>query len=164
VGCSYTTNEQQQQCIITQDQPYFFGGVCGAKRQVYGVPGLRDGTTIETAPVGQVEVTIPLGYVLTEDIGIAYELGKPLEESASTLLDGATRTAGRTMGSSLSRTAVTSNILASTTRQGIDIAGMDWKDPDGYLVKLGASTGLLLAGATAVNMLSHHLTVNVFWV
>jgi len=68
------------------------------------------------------------------------------------------------MGSSLSRTAVTSNILASTTRQGIDIAGMDWKDPDGYLVKLGASTGLLLAGATAVNMLSHHLTVNVFWV
>ena len=32
------------------------------------------------------------------------------------------------------------------------------------LVNLGASTAILLGGATAFNMLQHHLTVNVFWV
>lgn len=34
----------------------------------------------------------------------------------------------------------------------------------GLLLKLGATTGVFLAGATAINMLSHHMTVNVFWV
>lgn len=32
------------------------------------------------------------------------------------------------------------------------------------LLKLGASTACLLAGATAIGELSHHLTVNIFWV
>ena len=32
------------------------------------------------------------------------------------------------------------------------------------LVYLGGATAMLLASATAVGMLSHHLTVNVFWV
>ena len=35
---------------------------------------------------------------------------------------------------------------------------------DSNLVNLGATTAILLGGATAFNMLSHHLTVNVFWV
>ena len=38
------------------------------------------------------------------------------------------------------------------------------EDGDGMLLRLGALSGVLLAGATAINMLSHHLTVNVFWV
>ena len=32
------------------------------------------------------------------------------------------------------------------------------------LAYLGGATAMLLASATAVGMLSHHLTVNVFWV
>ena len=32
------------------------------------------------------------------------------------------------------------------------------------ITNLGASTAILLGTATAVNILSHHLTVNVFWV
>ncbi len=32
------------------------------------------------------------------------------------------------------------------------------------LVYLGGATAMLLAGASAVSALSHHLTVNVFWV
>ena len=32
------------------------------------------------------------------------------------------------------------------------------------LVYLGGATAMLLAGASAVGALSHHLTVNVFWV
>ena len=32
------------------------------------------------------------------------------------------------------------------------------------IVNLGATTAVVLGAATAMNMLSHHLTVNVFWV
>jgi hypothetical protein len=38
------------------------------------------------------------------------------------------------------------------------------KETRDMLTTLGATTAILLGGATAVNMLSHHLTVNVFWV
>ena len=37
-------------------------------------------------------------------------------------------------------------------------------DANQDLVYLGGATAMLLASATAVGMLSHHLTVNVFWV
>ena len=125
---------------------------------MYGVPGLKDGTVIETSPVGQVEVTIPLGYVLTEDAGIAYELGKPLAEVDD---EGISRKAGKAAGT-LSRSASQGMVAAmSNSRKG---SGFTEEDPNAMLVRLGASTGLLLAGATAVNMLSHHMTVNVFWV
>lgn len=130
--------------------------------QVYGVPGLKDGTAIETSPVGQVEVTIPLGYVLTEDAGIAYELGKPLAESEQGeyySLDGISKTAGKA-ASSLDRSLSQRMGGAMGKRATVDTE----EDPNIMLVRLGASTGMLLAGATAVSMLSHHLTVNVFWV
>ena len=32
------------------------------------------------------------------------------------------------------------------------------------IVNLGTTTAIALGAATAMNMLSHHLTVNVFWV
>jgi len=128
---------------------------------VYGVKGLKDGTKIETSSVGQVEVTIPLGYVLTQDHGIAYELGTPLgEEEEAYSLDGISRTARRTAGS-LTKTASSSMAAAMSQRRS---TANDEEDPNIMLVRLGASTGLLLAGATAMSMLSHHLTVNVFWV
>lgn len=131
---------------------------------MYGVPGLRDGTRIETSPVGQVEVTIPLGYVLTEDIGIGYELGSPLSDEGETpySLGGVTRTAGQAAGS-LSKAAASN--MAAMTRKGLASSSTgDDESSNAMLLQLGASTGLLLAGATAMSMLSHHLTVNVFWV
>ena len=133
---------------------------------MYGVPGLRDGTTIETAPVGQVEVTIPLGYVLTEDIGIAYEIGSPLQsyegvggDGSLYSLSGMTQKAG-----SVSKAAAST--MAAMTRQATTAKSntSEQDESDAMLIKMGASTGLVLAAATAMSMLSHHLTVNVFWV
>jgi hypothetical protein len=110
-----------------------------------------------------VEVTIPLGYVLTEDDGIAYELGKPLVQGEDFYsLDGTTKTAIRTAGS-LGKQAA-SNLAAGFNTRGTPQTAGSEEDANVMLVRLGASTGLLLAGATAMNMLSHHLTVNVFWV
>lgn len=124
--------------------------------------GLRDGTNIETASVGQVEVTIPLGYVLTEGDGVAYELGKPLvQEEEAYSMDGVTKKAIRTAGSLSSQ--ATSTVSETIRQRGAPTVGTE-EDPNSMLVRLGASTGLLLAGATAMSMLSHHLTVNVFWV
>lgn len=133
--------------------------------QVYGVAGLKDGTQIETSPVEQVEVTIPLGYVLTEDAEIAYELGAPLAETdgeGDYSLDGMSRRAGKTAGS-LSRSA-SDGMTTAVGKRGSVWNYESEEDPNSLLIKLGASTGLLLAGATAINILSHHLTVNVFWV
>ena len=139
---------------------------------MYGVPGLRDGTVIETSPVGQVEVTIPLGYVLTEDIGIAYEIGSPLQSDQGVVggdgavysLSGVTRKAGQAAGSVSQAAASNMAAMARKASSRANGSSTENDEANAMLVQLGASTGLLLAGATAMNMLSHHLTVNVFWV
>mmetsp|Transcript_9770 Transcript_9770/g.13783 ORF Transcript_9770/g.13783 Transcript_9770/m.13783 type:complete len:313 (-) Transcript_9770:52-990(-) len=129
------------------------GGVSG---KAYGIPGIADGTKIETTGIKDVTATVPKGYVRTEDGSIAYELGIPLRDFYS--LDGTsgTKDALLNAGKSVAKTA--NGALANSG------AGSYQEDPDAMLLRLGASTGILLAGATAVNMLSHHLTVNVFWV
>lgn len=138
---------------------FYFEPSGGLSGQIYGVPGLKDGTMIETSPVGQVEVTIPLGYVLTEGGGVAYELGKPAAAAEAASLDGIARTASQAAGS-LGKHA-TSSLVAM---RSVASSSSTEEDPNSILVRLGASTGLLLVGATAMSMLSHHLTVNVFWV
>jgi len=112
-----------------------FGGLSG---KVYGIVGLLDGTRVETSQVKDVQVTLPKGYVETHDGSVAYELGMPCTDRA-----------GYSLGISSGDSKIVVSQLPTDTE---------------FLVKLGASTGILLAGATAVNMLSHHLTVNVFWV
>ena len=138
------------------------GGVIG---YVYGIPGLADGTKIETSPVSQVQVTLPKGYIRTIDGLAAYELGRPVkEESSSSSFSSTTTTTttdrileeGGTLLSSVSK-----NVALKTTTTMKD---MEEDNSDQMLVRLGATTGILLAGALAVSMLSHHLTVNVFWV
>ncbi|CAB9522260.1 expressed unknown protein [Seminavis robusta] len=158
------SKKQAPEMLPFLDNFYFepSGGLSG---QVYGVPGLKDGTRIETSSVGQVEVTIPLGYVLTQEAGVAYELGNPLPTTESTsneaFTDGMARTASSlTQQASDAVVQNSANLLATTTKTA---ATMDDED-SAFLVKLGATTGIVLAGATAVSMLSHHLTVNVFWV
>ena len=38
------------------------------------------------------------------------------------------------------------------------------ENPDADLVRLGGLTAAVLAGAVAIDILSHHLTINMFWV
>jgi len=132
------------------------GGLSG---RVYGIPGVADGSKIETTSVSEVQLTLPKGYVLTDDGAVVYELGTPMRDSYNTL-DGAKQSAS-SMASSMASSAIqTAGVVTqeALTTSGDAVPGGD------MLVRLGASTGILLAGATAINMLSHHMTVNVFWV
>jgi hypothetical protein len=119
------------------------GGLSG---KVYGIPGLLDGTRVETSLLKDVQVTLPKGYVQTRDDSIAYELGMPFM-----------RVMERGYSLGIPSSAVVDKVMGQAADQ------LDSTDVD-LLVKLGATTGILLAGATVINMLSHHLTVNVFWV
>ena len=124
------------------------GGMSG---RVYGIPGLLDGAKIETSPVANVRTTLPKGFIRTSDGTAAYELGRPARQELLSM-EQITDTGG------LLRTV--SNFGSKIPRDSTEIE----ENPDQMLVRLGASTAILLAGATAVNMISHHLTVNVFWV
>jgi hypothetical protein len=55
--------------------------------------------------------------------------------------------------------------VEETTRVAGNLASVVGdKETTSMLVNLGATTGIVLGGALAVNLLSHHLTLNVFWV
>lgn len=134
---------------------YEFAAAGGVSGKIYGVPGLADGARIETSEVTNIEVTLPQGFVRTSDGLAAYEVGRPKREEFSSSIDSpSASSAVRTGGELLKNVA---NTAGTMEKVNVD-------DADGMLVRLGATTGILLAGATAVSMLSHHLTVNVFWV
>lgn len=120
------------------------GGVSG---RVYGIAGVAEGTRIQTTPVAGVESTLQKGYILTQE-GIVYELGLPASET--TALDGGQMKMAERAASSIQS--------AASEVQLSDVAEND------ELVKLGTLTAILLSGAWAAETLSHHLTVNVFWV
>ena len=142
------------------------GGMSG---RAHGLPGVADGTKITTPPIVRPEETMAFGYATTseavdsQEVGFSYELGNvssmsgyssdSFDRSASLLaaqrlvMDGAvatTRVAGNI--------AKDSQLLLSDDESNRD------------LVYLGGATAMLLASATAIGALSHHLTVNVFWV
>eukprot|EP00547_Thalassionema_nitzschioides_P001180 CAMPEP_0194214888 /NCGR_PEP_ID=MMETSP0156-20130528/16300_1 /TAXON_ID=33649 /ORGANISM="Thalassionema nitzschioides, Strain L26-B" /LENGTH=254 /DNA_ID=CAMNT_0038943249 /DNA_START=68 /DNA_END=829 /DNA_ORIENTATION=+ len=123
------------------------GGLSG---RVYGIPGVAEGSKIETTSLRDVQTTVPQGYVLTDEV--VYELGSPLRTPDS--LDGAKRPSIFEAGESFASNALSLGGEAANKAA----------NSDGDLIRLGGLTGILLAGATAVGMLSHHLTVNVFWV
>lgn len=130
------------------------GGVSGA---IFGVPGLADGTRIQTSAVSNIEVSLPQGFVRTEDGSAAYEVGKPKrQEFGASDLPSSSTEALEKGGELLQGVANT----AGGAMEEVDAAEFG----DAMLARLGGSTAILLAGATAVNMLSHHMTVNVFWV
>ena len=133
-------------------EDYEFAAAGGVSGKIYGVPGLADGTRIETSQVTNIEVTLPQGFVRTSDGLAAYEVGRPKREefSNSDTISTSLRTGGE--------------LLKNVQNTGSSIENISVEDADGMLARLGATTGILLAGATAINMLSHHLTVNVFWV
>ena len=127
------------------------GGICG---DVYGMNGVSDGSRIETSALRNVKESLPKGYVQTSDGGASFELGAPLrsDEGMVSTASAAAKEFGAEKLSDLS------------TKQLRTLANSVEEDGDGMLLRLGALSGVLLAGATAINMLSHHLTVNVFWV
>jgi hypothetical protein len=55
----------------------------GALGSIQGLPGISDGTTVQTSPLAHIELTLPIGYVLTQDQSTAYELGMPSSSSSS---------------------------------------------------------------------------------
>jgi hypothetical protein len=132
-------------------EDYEFAAAGGVSGKVYGVAGIADGTRIETSAVSNIEVTLPQGFVRTTDGSTAYEVGRPKREEFSS--------------SAVSAPALAKGgeLLKNVQNAGY-LEPMTVEDGDGMLMRLGASTAILLAGATAVSMLSHHLTMNVFWV
>ena len=132
------------------------GGISG---KIEGLRGIADGTTVQTSPLAHIELTVPRGYVITDDGSSAYELGTPLSEESYSL-DIAK------MNINVDDVAKTMATGAKgTVRAASDVAvSLGDQETTNMLVNLGATTAILLGGATAVNMLSHHLTVNVFWV
>jgi hypothetical protein len=119
------------------------GGVSGL---VYGMSGILDGTRIETSLLIQPEYTIPRGYIQTQDEYMAFELGLPVG-------DGKEKP-----WITWTTSALESGIQGSKAVLETSSSMSSW-------VKPLTVTFLTLTGATTlVNLLSHHLTVNVFWV
>lgn len=126
------------------------GGIAG---EVYGLSGIADGTVIRTPPLSNLEQTVPMGYVLTDTGTIAYELGIPNGEKEYA---GLTRIDRSALLKMLSVTA-----MSIKTPLSVDFAeGKESK----LLMNIGGATAILLGGATVINLLTHHLTVNMFWV
>lgn len=155
---SNRTTMQVTPQLLPYLEDYTFVPAGGVSGKVYGVPGLADGTIIQTSAVSSIEVTLPQGFVRTLDGKAAYELGRPQREDYSfSINNNKLQPATMAIGS-----AATSSYELLRSVEGVSPSVVE--DADGMLLRLGATTGILLAGATAINMLSHHLTVNVFWV
>lgn len=131
------------------------GGVAG---RIQGLQGISDGTVVETSPLAQVDLTLPRGHVVTDDGTTAYELGAPFSEESFSL-PKYTKDAGSVTAS------IPNNLMngVDETARNV-IQAVSSGDGGGDLANLGKNTAIVLGGAMAINLLSHHLTVNVFWV
>lgn len=132
---------------------FFFEPNGGVSGRAYGIAGVAKGTRIHTTPVAGVESTLQKGFILTQE-GIVYELGLPA--SSSTI-----ETIGRTTAANMAERAASS--IQSVASSSSDVQLGDVVENQ-ELAKLGALTAIVLSGAWAMEALSHHLTVNVFWV
>ena len=142
------------------------GGITG---RAYGLPGIADGTQIQTPPLISAETTIPLGYITSlgeeDSIGFSYELGTCTSLDASYSLDerSTALAAARRLvvdGSNMASAVVKDVATVSIGESGL----LSDKEANQDLIYLGSATALVLTAATALGALSHHLTVNVFWV
>lgn len=147
------------------------GGIVG---RAYGLPGIADGTRIQTPSLISAE-TIPLGYVTTQgesgsenEVGFSYELGTTCASASVYSLDGTERSAALSAARRMVLDgAVDSSTQVANVAKDIAVKGsglLSDSEANKDMVYLGGATAMLLASATAVGMLSHHLTVNVFWV
>jgi hypothetical protein len=135
---------------------------------VYGFQGIADGTRITTPPLYDLHQTIQLGYVYTREEGksgpvLAYEIGSPSQhqnEEGDSWLDILRR---RRQTQILLPIISSSSSLGGTPLQEGTMLFREENGPNnlGSLVSISA---IVLGTATAANILSHHLTVNIFWV
>jgi len=145
------------------------GGISG---RAYGLPGVADGTWIKSPPIVRAEETIQLGYVTTQEpgsdeLGFSYELGKVASSSTYFLDDTERGAALKSARKLVLDGAVESRMAASSFAKDVAVTGsglLSDTESNKDLVYLGGAAAMLLASATAVGMLSHHLTVNMFWV
>jgi hypothetical protein len=143
--------------VLPYIDAYQFESGGGLSGLVYGIAGVSDGTRIRTTPVGDVQTTLPRNFVKTAD-GCFYELGKPSfvdeKDMKYDSLRGASkrwyRDGSEVATSMLSKTAIADNLSSSIV--------------DTEILQLSALTALVLGGSYVLGTLSHHLTVNVFWV
>jgi hypothetical protein len=148
------TSLQTTPKVLPYLDSYEFTSMGGATGTAFGLQGLQDGARIETASVDNIQVTLPKGFIRCSDGSAAYELGTPWRE----------KRLSEPSSISTDKRSLLSNLKANAAPLAKDAANTIVEDEDQLLARLGATTGILLAGATAINMLSHHLTVNVFWV
>eukprot|EP00525_Craspedostauros_australis_P013607 CAMPEP_0198122440 /NCGR_PEP_ID=MMETSP1442-20131203/34839_1 /TAXON_ID= /ORGANISM="Craspedostauros australis, Strain CCMP3328" /LENGTH=349 /DNA_ID=CAMNT_0043781459 /DNA_START=107 /DNA_END=1156 /DNA_ORIENTATION=+ len=145
---------------------YTFSSSGGVSGNVFDVPGIADGAKIETSKVDNIQLTLPKGYIRTADGSAAYELGITVQttpEATDGVVNGAAA-AGGAMLNSVANAATTASASSSSLSSGIGNAVGNQLTDDQFLVRMGTTAGIALTAATAMNMLSHHLTVNVFWV
>ena len=142
-----TNNIQTSTEILPFLDGYTFEPDGGVSGRVYGIAGVAEGTRIQTTPVAGVESTLQKGYILTQE-GILYELGLPASQTAA--LDGKPSRMAQRAASSL--TSAANDVPLSEVVENDE------------LVKLAGLTAVVISGAWAMETLSHHLTVNVFWV
>mmetsp|Transcript_7603 Transcript_7603/g.10897 ORF Transcript_7603/g.10897 Transcript_7603/m.10897 type:complete len:449 (+) Transcript_7603:68-1414(+) len=162
------------------------GGIAGS---AYDIPGIADGTNIQSPILIDAQDTIPKGYVIVKsndrfqnynDIRdkrssnineerkiIAYELGIPAGDFDS--FSGAPgpitfdkrmkmlKGIAPILGIQNADVQMEKKIIYKNSDSNIDA---DTK----FLLNIGATTAIVLAAGTAINSLSHHLTINVFWV
>ena len=161
---------QQPMSFSTTILPYLdqfeFTSRGGLSGRVYGVTGIADGTWIETSPLVHVETTLPKGFVMTQE-RILYEVGTPKMGAAAA---AAAATAASTPTTSISsilfnNASLLSSINAnSSSNKLVKEEGETQALLDADVLNLGALTAALIGGALAFESLSHHLTVNVFWI
>jgi hypothetical protein len=146
--------------ILPYLDQYEFTAAGGLSGTVYGVQGVADGTRIETTPVGDVQVTLPKGFVRTQE-SVHYELGRHREQSSSS-----NNVQLQQQDGSVIRNFARSVVTGATqgAKEASQLVESSPPIVDRELMNLGVLTALVISGAAAFETLSHHLTVNVFWV
>jgi len=145
---------------------YEFVNNGGIKGEVYNKEGIADGSIIITNPLMNVRNTLPNGYVQTisnndndnDTIGIIYELGYALSYSNDKLQRQ--QQYSSIILQSLSN--ANNNIMTTATTNA------NTNTENNYIFDLvknvGGVTAIALGSGIVYNLLTHHLTVNVFWV
>jgi hypothetical protein len=168
-------------------ETYEFEPNNGIRGVVFGFPGIADGTTLTTPPLKHLEQTIPLGYVYAEEEEyqeennnissddappttrtttiFAYELGTALSSSSSdtSLLSSSSYSSSSSLMMDAANKAKAS-LVDGASGIAAGNTGLVNKETSQMMINIGGSAATLLAGTALVNMMSHHLTVNMFWV
>jgi hypothetical protein len=165
---------------------YEFESSGGLTGNVHGVAGVADGTRIRTPPVALVHDTLPYNYVRTANGSVIYELGRPAATTAvaaTVALASMDRREQPDVTNQFEDQELysLSGVSKRWNRDGKELAAamlgtnarkierqQQQQRNDGVidadLLNLGGLTALVIGGAMAMESLSHHLTVNVFWI